>query len=33
MKKYRKNHTARIPARADAALRHESARSGVEVLL
>lgn len=33
MKKYRKNHTARIPACADAALRHESARSGVEVLL
>lgn len=32
MKKYRKNHTARIPARADAALRHESARSGAEVL-
>ena len=33
MKKYRKNHTAHIPARAHADTRHEHARSGVEVLL
>lgn len=33
MKKHRKNHTARIPARAAAETRHLSARSGLEVLL
>lgn len=32
MKKYRKNHTARIPARGAAETRHLSARSGLEVL-
>ena len=33
MKKYRKNMTHRIPARAAAETRHLTARSGLEVML